>query len=128
MKRSAKEAPCAGSFQGWRTCLRAQVRCRNTTRERDPRGPQRRPLFFIPRIKEVIFEGFLRRSFNTTEPPPSAPHCPTASEREIIQLLAEGKSNKEVAQALGISVKTAEPHCAAIVRKLGLSSFSEIVR
>jgi DNA-binding NarL/FixJ family response regulator len=76
----------------------------------------------------VIFEGFLRRSFNTTEPPPSAPHCPTASEREIIQLLAEGKSNKEVAQALGISVKTAEPHCAAIVRKLGLSSFSEIVR
>ena len=53
---------------------------------------------------------------------------PTTREHEIIQLLAEGKSNKEVASALGISVKTAETHRAAIMRKLGLHSIGELVR
>lgn len=52
----------------------------------------------------------------------------TARERETTQLLAEGKSNKEVAAVLGISVKTVESHRAAIMRKLGFSSFSELVR
>ena len=53
---------------------------------------------------------------------------PTTREREIIQLLAEGKSNKEVAAALGISIKTAETHRAAVMRKLGLHSIGELVR
>jgi DNA-binding NarL/FixJ family response regulator len=43
-------------------------------------------------------------------------------------MLAEGKSNKEVAQTLGISVKTAETHRAAIMRKLKLNSLSDLVR
>jgi DNA-binding NarL/FixJ family response regulator len=43
-------------------------------------------------------------------------------------LLAEGKSNKEVADALGISVKTIETHRATIMRKLELKSFAEMVR
>jgi DNA-binding CsgD family transcriptional regulator len=45
-----------------------------------------------------------------------------------VQLLAEGRSNKEVATVLGISVKTAETHRATIMRKLGFSAFSELVR
>jgi DNA-binding NarL/FixJ family response regulator len=45
-----------------------------------------------------------------------------------VQLLAEGKSNKEVATQLGISVKTAEAHRAAIMRRLGFTAFSELVR
>jgi DNA-binding NarL/FixJ family response regulator len=49
-------------------------------------------------------------------------------EREVLQLLAEGKSNKEVATLLGISVKTAETHRAAIMRKLKLPSLSHLVR
>ena len=49
-------------------------------------------------------------------------------EREIVQLLAEGKSSKEVATILGISVKTAETHRANIMRKLELHSVSELVR
>jgi DNA-binding NarL/FixJ family response regulator len=53
---------------------------------------------------------------------------PTTREREIIQLLAEGSSNKEVADKLGISVKTVETHRAAIMRKLGLHSIGELVR
>jgi len=51
----------------------------------------------------------------------------TSREREIIQLLAEGKSSKEAAVSLGISVKTAETHRANIMRKLDLHSISELV-
>ena len=52
----------------------------------------------------------------------------TAREREIVQLLSEGKSSKEVASFLGISVKTAETHRANIMRKLEIHSVSELVR
>jgi DNA-binding NarL/FixJ family response regulator len=52
----------------------------------------------------------------------------TPREREIIQLLAEGRSNKETAAALGVSVKTVEAHRANIMRKLRLRSVSDLVR
>jgi DNA-binding NarL/FixJ family response regulator len=52
----------------------------------------------------------------------------TPREREIVQLLAEGMTNKEVAAALSISVKTAETHRTNIMRKLDLHSISELVR
>ena len=52
----------------------------------------------------------------------------TPREREIIQLLAEGKSNKETASALSVSVKTVEAHRANIMRKLRLRSVSDLVR
>lgn len=51
----------------------------------------------------------------------------TPREREILQLLAEGKSNKEVANLLGISVNTAEAHRANIMLKLGVHSLAELV-
>jgi DNA-binding NarL/FixJ family response regulator len=49
-------------------------------------------------------------------------------EREIVQLLAEGMTNKEVASTLRISVKTAETHRSNIMRKLDLHSVSALVR
>ena len=52
----------------------------------------------------------------------------TSREREIIQLIAEGRSNKEAASTLGISVKTIEAHRANIMRKLRLRSVSDLVR
>jgi DNA-binding CsgD family transcriptional regulator len=52
----------------------------------------------------------------------------TPREREVLQLLAEGKSNKRVASALGISIKTTETHRASIMRKLGVNSIAELVR
>jgi DNA-binding NarL/FixJ family response regulator len=52
----------------------------------------------------------------------------TAREREIIQLVAEGQSNKEAASTLGISVKTVEAHRANVMRKLHLRSVSDLVR
>ena len=51
----------------------------------------------------------------------------TAREREVVQLLAEGKSTKEAAVALEISVKTAETHRSNVMRKLDLHSVSELV-
>jgi DNA-binding NarL/FixJ family response regulator len=51
----------------------------------------------------------------------------TSREREIIQLLAEGKSTKEVASTLDLSVKTVETHRANVMRKLGIHSVSELV-
>jgi two-component system response regulator NreC len=52
----------------------------------------------------------------------------SAREREIVQLVAEGKTNNEVADALGITVRTAENHRASIMRKLGADSVADLVR
>jgi DNA-binding NarL/FixJ family response regulator len=84
--------------------------------------------FFSSKINEVIFEGFLRNRSTKAEPTPDDALRPTAREREIIQLLAEGKSSKEVATVLGISAKTVETHRAALMRKLDLHSVSDLVR
>jgi DNA-binding NarL/FixJ family response regulator len=59
---------------------------------------------------------------------PRTPMVLTAREREVLQLLAEGQANKEVANALGISTKTAETHRAHILAKLNVHSMSELVR
>jgi len=52
----------------------------------------------------------------------------TSREREIIQLIAEGESNKEAASTLGVSVKTIEAHRGNIMRKLRLRTASDLVR
>jgi DNA-binding NarL/FixJ family response regulator len=59
---------------------------------------------------------------------PKAPGSLTAREREILQLLAEGCTNKLVASRLGISVKTAETHRYRIMRKLKMDSVTDVVR
>lgn len=53
---------------------------------------------------------------------------PTSREREILQLVAEGRGSKAVASVLDISVKTVETHRAVIMRKLGISSTAGLVR
>ena len=73
-----------------------------------------------------MLDDYLRRAEEQDE---SAPHTAlTTREREIIQLLAEGKSNKEAASVLGVSVKTIEAHRANLMRKLHLRSLSDLVR
>jgi DNA-binding NarL/FixJ family response regulator len=52
----------------------------------------------------------------------------TAREREVIQLVAEGHSNKAVARMLGISIKTVESHRSAAMRKIGARTVADIVR
>lgn len=83
--------------------------------------------FFTTKVADLVLNGYLR---NVKAPagPLAARKRLTARERELLQLLAEGKSNKEAASALGISVKTVETHRANIMRKLNLHSISELVR
>ena len=52
----------------------------------------------------------------------------TPREREVVQLLAEGKSNKEIAATLGVSVHTVETHRSNIMRKLDIHSMSGLIR
>jgi DNA-binding NarL/FixJ family response regulator len=86
-----------------------------------------RRTFFTPRASEMLLEDFSRQT-SRAEPKLPERNRLTSREREIVQLLAEGKSSKEVAVALGISVKTAETHRANIMRKLEMHSVSELVR
>jgi len=83
--------------------------------------------FFAPSVAGVVLDGY-RRSQDGRSGLPSGNDPLTPREREILQLLAEGKSNKEVAVALGISVKTAETHRTNVMRKLEMHSVSELVR
>ena len=82
--------------------------------------------FLTSKVTEIVLDSYLGK--------PGAPvdHASTdvvtPREREIIQLLAEGNSNKEVASTLGLSVKTVEAHRANVMRKLHLRSASELVR
>ena len=86
-----------------------------------------RRTFFTARATEMLLNGFSNKT-PATEVQAITRDRLTPREREITQLLAEGKSSKEVAVALGISVKTAETHRANIMRKLELHSVSELVR
>ncbi|MGO8735500.1 MAG: response regulator [Terriglobia bacterium] len=69
----------------------------------------------------------LDRYLKTPGEPTSQPTL-TPREREIVQLVAEGRSNKEIAVSLEISTKTVEAHRANMMHKLGLSSVSDLVR
>jgi DNA-binding NarL/FixJ family response regulator len=84
--------------------------------------------FFTPRATEVILSNFNQTGGTRVEVPETVQDRLTSREREIVQLLAEGKSSKEVANSLNISVKTAETHRANIMRKLQLHTVSELVR
>ena len=78
--------------------------------------------FLSPSVSGVVVDRFLK--YSEEEVPRNSL---TPREREVIKLLAEGKSNKEVAAILDISVKTAEAHRANLMHKLNLSSLSDLV-
>ncbi len=82
--------------------------------------------FFTSRISEIVFARCIQGK-QALEGTPENSRI-TDREREIVQLLGEGKSSKEIAIILGISVRTVETHRAAIMKKLGLKSFSALIR
>lgn len=88
---------------------------------------QRGQMFFTPRVNEMVLAGFLEKG--VVAPRGAPPRFPTLTprEKEVIQLLAEGKSSKEVATALNLSTKTAETHRSNIMRKLGFHSIRDLV-
>lgn len=90
---------------------------------------RRNKTFFTPKVSQMVLEGYLDKSLKEKEPESEAESLRlTSRQREIVQLLAEGKSSKEVAAVLGLSVKTAETHRANIMRKLDCHSVTELVR
>jgi DNA-binding NarL/FixJ family response regulator len=79
--------------------------------------------YFTSKVAAPVLEGYLRGG----TPFSAGRNLLTPREREVVQLLAEGSSTKEVAVALGLSVKTAETHRSNIMRKLQLHSVSSLV-
>jgi DNA-binding NarL/FixJ family response regulator len=82
--------------------------------------------FFTSRVADMVLGGYLGRSRSTANGEAVLPSL-TPREREIVQLLAEGKSTKEVASYLNLSVKTAETHRSNVMRKLNLHSVGSLV-
>jgi DNA-binding NarL/FixJ family response regulator len=83
---------------------------------------QQHRTFFTSRVAEFVLDGYLNPG---RESLPAANRL-TPREREVVQLLAEGKSSKEVAVALNLSVKTVETHRTNIMRKLDLHSVADL--
>ena len=82
--------------------------------------------FLPPKVSEIVMEEFLS-STSKNQQGESASTPATPREVEVIRLLAEGKTNKEIAALLGITVRTVETHRAKIMLKLGLHSLAELI-
>lgn len=87
----------------------------------------RRKRFLTPKASEIVLEGFLKGEAENQKSKRGEGRL-TRRELEILRLLAESKSNKEVAAALDIAVRTVETHRANIMRKLDLHSTTDLVR
>ena len=83
---------------------------------------QHRRTYFTPKVEQMMLDGYLRPHEHDT----SEKCLLTPREREVIQLVAEGKTTKEVAAALSLSVKTAETHRTNLMRKLDLHSIADL--
>jgi len=78
-------------------------------------------VYLSPGISRVVVDAYLSKS--------SVPDDPLSSrEHEVLQLIAEGKSTKDVATLLGISVKTAESHRSRLMGKLDIHETASLVR
>lgn len=84
---------------------------------------QRRRTFFTSSVAQLMVEGYLRPH---EKGDPSRQCVLTPREREVIQLVAEGKTTKQIAIALSLSVKTAETHRTNLMRKLDLHSVAAL--
>jgi DNA-binding NarL/FixJ family response regulator len=82
--------------------------------------------YFTSKVAAMVLDGYLKGGSPTAAFSLGRDRL-TPREREVVQLLAEGKSTKEVAVVLGLSVKTAETHRSNIMRKLQLHSVSDLV-
>lgn len=88
---------------------------------------QQQRTFFTTKVSQMVLNGFLNRE-NQELPEEEELEVLTSREREVIQLLAEGKTSKEVAATLNLSVKTAETHRTNLMRKLDLHSVADLTR
>ena len=82
-----------------------------------------RRTYFTAAVLEILLRTYLERPGGG-----GGIRLLTPREREVVHLIAQGKSNKEVGRLLGVSVKTVESHRAAAMHKLGVSSVVDLVR
>ena len=83
-------------------------------------------MYFTSKIGQLVLQGYLRDGSLQQQSASAGPLSPR--ERQILQLLAEGNANKDIARLLQISVKTAETHRGNIMRRMGFASLSDLVR
>jgi len=81
--------------------------------------------FFSPTVSRVLLEDYMRKLQRTGGE--SSYDLLTPREREVLQLIAEGKSNKEVADMLNLSVYTVETHRGNLMEKLNLKGVPELI-
>lgn len=81
--------------------------------------------FFSPAVSRLLLEDYMRQLKQRGLE--DSYHLLTDREKEVLQLLAEGRSNKEVATVLELGVSTVETHRANLMQKLGLRNTAEIV-
>lgn len=82
--------------------------------------------FFTPAVSALVLEKFLYPAPRGLREAAASERL-TAREREIVQIIAEGRTSKEIASLLGVSVKTVDAHRANILRKLRVHSVSQLV-
>ena len=78
-------------------------------------------IYLSPGISQTVVEAYLQQ--NSGEPEPL-----TRRELQVLQLVAEGRTTKEIATSLGVSAKTADSHRSNIMHKLNLHSVADLVR
>jgi two-component system response regulator NreC len=85
------------------------------------REVRRGGVYLSPSVSSVVVQGYLAKAESPYEPL-------TDRELQVLQLVAEGKTTKEIAVILGVSVKTGESHRTSVMSKLDLHSTAELVR
>jgi two-component system, NarL family, response regulator NreC len=78
-------------------------------------------MYLSPGISQTVVEAYLQRNLGGSE-------SLTRRELQVLQLVAEGKTTKEVATSLGVSIKTADSHRSNIMHKLNMHSVADLVR
>lgn len=78
-------------------------------------------VYLSPRMSSVVVDAYLSKTELPVDPI-------TSREREVLQLIAEGKSTKDIASLLAISVKTADSHRSRLMRKLDIHEVASLVR
>jgi DNA-binding NarL/FixJ family response regulator len=81
--------------------------------------------YLSPQIAQVVVEGYVRQVGPSG---PASAEVLTGREREVLQLLAEGKSTKDIAALLGLSSRTVETHRQQIMNKLNIHKAAELVK
>ena len=85
------------------------------------RAAMNQEIYFSPAISKLLVQDYARRLGRDEEPL-------TARQREVLQLIAEGKSTKEIALMLDLSVKTVETHRKELMERLGIHDVPGLVR